>query len=212
MQWFAESAAEKTPDKWTFDKFGRSVQKRFAIANDIGKAENERLIWNKNVRQLTEQIRAKRDSIWVYVLKNIYSPLFLGRRKFDVVVGNPPWIAYRYIQDRVYQQEIKKLIHDYDLQSPHEKNLNTHMELATLFFEHCRRVYLQQNGTIAFVMPRSVIIPSKQHRAFHVAGLDASMKVVGKRRQVRQAAGMFINRIDAIAEQILKLPYKDKRG
>jgi hypothetical protein len=36
----------------------------------------------------------KRDSIWAYVIKNAYKPLFFIKR-FDFIVGNPPWVVFR---------------------------------------------------------------------------------------------------------------------
>lgn len=107
-----------------------------------------------------------------YVLQNTSRPLILSYRKFDVVAGNPPWISYRYIQDETYQAEIKKLAREYGLLAPNEMKLHTQMELATVFFEHCRHRYLKINGTIAFVMPRSVITGAKQHRAFQQRGFS----------------------------------------
>ncbi|MEM4186073.1 MAG: hypothetical protein QW801_02205, partial [Candidatus Caldarchaeum sp.] len=34
----------------------------------------------------------KRDTVWGFILKNYYKPIFLNKRKFDVIVGNPPWL------------------------------------------------------------------------------------------------------------------------
>ena len=99
--------------------------------------------------------------------------------KFAPMVGNPPWIAYRYLQDSTYQAEIKRLTRDYELLAPDEIKLNTQMELATLFFEHCRQVYLRPEGTIAFVMPRSVITPAKQHYAFQQRGFSQILDLKG---------------------------------
>ena len=36
---------------------------------------------------------AGRDSIWKFILQNTYKPVFL-KNKFDLVVGNPPWLTY----------------------------------------------------------------------------------------------------------------------
>ena len=47
---------------------------------------------------LAEKIRNRQDTIWAFVLRNNLRPLFLHNR-YDVVVGNPPWLAYRYVSD-----------------------------------------------------------------------------------------------------------------
>jgi hypothetical protein len=52
-------------------------------------------------------IRQKRDSIWAFVIRKGYRPALL-RGRFNFVVGNPPWLSYRYITDPDYQAEVKK--------------------------------------------------------------------------------------------------------
>ncbi len=145
---------------------------RTSSTSDPRKREGERAAWDANVRLLSRLLEERRDSIWIYVLQNISRPLFLKEQKFDVIVGNPPWIAYRYIEDPTYQGAIKKLIREYHLLEPDQTELYTQMEVATLFFEHCRRVYLKPSGAIAFVMPRSVITAAKQHYAFRRMGFS----------------------------------------
>lgn len=56
--------------------------------------------------------------------------------QFDIILGNPPWLAYHFISDPSYQAEIKKrAIHDYAIAPEHQK-LFTHMELATVLLAH----------------------------------------------------------------------------
>lgn len=130
----------------------------------------EASIWNTNVRYLAELIRAGRDTIWVYVLQNVTGPQVLQHRKFDVVVGNPPWLSYRYIQDASYQADVKKLAQEYGLVASSDRKLTTQIELSTIFFAHAATVYLRTGGTLAFVMPRSVITGAKQHQGFQKFG------------------------------------------
>jgi len=107
------------------------------------------------------------DSIWVPVIKSYLTPLaFLGT--FDYVVGNPPWLAYRYIADPGYQSIVKRMIKDtYELVT--DEHLMTHMELATLFFVRSVDKYLKEGGVIGFVMPRA-IFSADQHDAFRGGG------------------------------------------
>ena len=115
-------------------------------------------------RTLQGLIRARRDTIWAFVLKNIYKPLFL-RRKFDFVVGNPPWLSYRYVERGEYQKFLKKQItEEYNLLFG-KAELITQMELGTLFFLRAADLYLKPGGAIAFVLPRS-IFTADQHDAF----------------------------------------------
>jgi len=106
------------------------------------------------------------DIVWRFVLKNAYQPELLARRKFAFVVGNPPWLSYRYVRRRDYQERIRRLVFQYGLLKGRSAHLFTQMELATLFFAFCAGHYLAEGGTLAFVMPRSVLTGAKQHVLF----------------------------------------------
>lgn len=107
------------------------------------------------VQVLSNFMSQNRDSIWAFILKNIYKPVFL-QKKFDVVVGNPPWLAFRYAEPE-YQSFLKRQILDEYRLLPRKKvELITHLELGVLFFLRSADLYLKQNGTIAFVLPRSI--------------------------------------------------------
>src|SRR6266571_552180 len=166
-------------DQAKFGEFSDFALKKLSTGGNSWESTAERATWSSNARQLANQIKEGRDSIWGYVLQNTSRPLVLSYRKFDIVAGNPPWIAYRYIQDQTYQAEIKKLTREYALLAPSDMKLNTQMELATLFFEHCRQMYLKPGGTIAFVMPRSVITGAKQHYAFQQRGFSKVIDLKG---------------------------------
>lgn len=158
----AANALEQTQ----FSDFSDFAIKKLSVVGNSWDSSTERVTWSSNARQLAKQISEGRDTIWVYVLQNTSQPLILSYRKFDVVAGNPPWLSYRYIQDQAYQGEIKKLTREYGLLAPNQKKLNTQIELATIFFEHSRRMYMKPEGTIAFVMPRSILTGAKQHYRF----------------------------------------------
>jgi len=109
---------------------------------------------------LKDLIEKNRDSIWAFVLKNIYKPLFLKNR-FDFVIGNPPWLAFRYAEPE-YQKFLKEQItKNYNLLSGRGE-LITHLELGTLFLLRAADLYLKEGGTITFVLPRS-IFTADQH-------------------------------------------------
>ncbi len=118
------------------------------------------------------------DSVWIPVIKSHVVPV-LFKNSFDYVVGNPPWIAYRYIVNPDYQAKVKYLVKDvYRLVT--DEHLITHMEMATLFFVRCLDLYLRDNGMIGFVMPRS-IFSADQHDAFRrgsVARVKYQFKLV----------------------------------
>jgi methylase of polypeptide subunit release factors len=123
-------------------------------------------LWRPNLQLMRKLVAEGRDTIWAFILKNYYRPAYLRQHPFDIVAGNPPWLSYRYITDPGYQKQVKQLVFSYGLLSRKEVKLFTQMEAATLFFNLAADVYLKKGGTIAFVMPRSVLTGAKQHQRF----------------------------------------------
>ncbi|MEM4302893.1 MAG: N-6 DNA methylase, partial [Candidatus Caldarchaeum sp.] len=100
----------------------------------------------------------KRDTVWGFILKNYYKPIFLNKRKFDAVVGNPPWIIYKNIKSEEYQKFVYSLIVDlYKMLSQTRADMVWVMEVATLFLVRTAELYVNENGTISFVMTRGVL-------------------------------------------------------
>ena len=87
-------------------------------------------------------------------------------------MGNPPWIAFRYVEP-AYQTFLKRQItEDYKLLTGRGE-LITHLEVAALFLVRAADLYLRKGGTIAFVLPRS-LFSADQHdglrkRAFRLS-------------------------------------------
>jgi methylase of polypeptide subunit release factors len=106
------------------------------------------------------------DAIWIFVLSNIYAPITLSQSKFDVIVGNPPWIAMRYVENKDYQDFLKAKALFFGLLDSGQVHLFTQMEMATTFFCSCADLYLRDGGLIAFVMPRSILTGALHHINF----------------------------------------------
>ncbi|MEW5722632.1 MAG: N-6 DNA methylase [Thermodesulfobacteriota bacterium] len=113
-------------------------------------------------------IEQERDTIWAFILKNIYKPLFF-RRKFDFIVGNPPWVAFNYL-DPEYQKFLKNQITEIYRLIKGRGELISQLEIATLFLVRAADLYLKYGGTIAFVLPRS-IFTADQHHGFRAGEL-----------------------------------------
>jgi hypothetical protein len=113
---------------------------------------------------LHEFIRKPEDTIWAYILKNQYKPTFLTKQ-FDVVIGNPPWLSFRFVEKGEYQDYLKRLIVKECGLLEGAGHLITHLELGTLFFVRCASLYLKSTGKIGFVLPRS-IFTADQHDRF----------------------------------------------
>ncbi|MDW8319827.1 MAG: N-6 DNA methylase [Armatimonadota bacterium] len=141
---------------------------------------NRQYLWLQNLRLMRWLLQPPAtDTVWQFILKNAYRPELLARRKFAFVVGNPPWLSYRFIQRADYQKQVRALtLRRYQLVDPSDANLFTQMEMATLFFAFAAEHYLANRGKIAFVMPRSVITGAKQHVLFRQRFIESAALLI----------------------------------
>jgi hypothetical protein len=100
------------------------------------------------------------DNLWKFVLRNYGIPPLL-RRKFDVVIGNPPWLSYREAKKSI-KQMIDGIAEQYEVQSPVQTK--TSFNLAVAFFL-ASSDFVKPRGKIAFVFPLSVL-ESPAHAPF----------------------------------------------
>lgn len=131
---------------------------------------HEGTLWRYNVEVATKLVREKKNSIWAFILKNAFRPTFIRRRKAEYVVGNPPWLSYRYIKDADYKTRVRQLATDLGLTSRKSAHLLTQLDLSTIFYRHCEAGFLAEGGKMAMILPRSVIIGAKQHALFQEQG------------------------------------------
>jgi len=135
---------------------------------NVPKVESDWWLWEKNLLLMRWLLQHPvTDTVWRFILKNAYRPTLLARRKFSFVVGNPPWLSYRYVNEPRYQKRLRELATKrYKLLSSSDTYLFTHIELATIFFAFCAEHYLANGGTLAFVMPRSILTGAEHHAKF----------------------------------------------
>jgi hypothetical protein len=127
---------------------------------------NEVEILKLTLGTILDLIDLGRDDIWIYMINNVYMPSVLREIKFDILVGNPPWIVLRSIENKDYQEYIKKQFILYELISGEQTHLVTDIEVATLFFCMTSDLYLNEGGIIGFLLPRSVITGALHHAEF----------------------------------------------
>lgn len=100
-----------------------------------------------------------RDSIWKFILQNLYKPYFLAN-KIDYIIGNPPWITYSDVTNEDYQDTLEKLATKYSIK-PQKVADMPHLEIAAIFLTYCTNYFLKENGKLAFVLPRSFFMASQ---------------------------------------------------
>ncbi|MGP5014525.1 N-6 DNA methylase [Glutamicibacter ardleyensis] len=97
-----------------------------------------------------------RDSIWGYFVRNQVRPLWLSMksRRVDVLVGNPPWVSYRFMTDDM-QTQFKAFSEARNLW--HGLKMAPTQDLVGLFAVRAVEKYLNDGGTFGFVVPLSVL-------------------------------------------------------
>lgn len=116
-----------------------------------------------------------RDSIWKFIVQNLYKPYFLAA-KFDYVIGNPPWFTYSSIKNEEYQNILNALADKYDVKPAKVANF-PHLEIAAIFLSYCSSYFLKNEGKLAFVLPRSFF--SADHHDNTRSGKAKGFRIIG---------------------------------
>ena len=97
-----------------------------------------------------------RDHIWGYYVRNLARPMWLAREanRVDVLVGNPPWLAYRHMTSDM-QNVFRRMSVARGLWAGAE--MATHQDLAGLFVVRACELYLRDGGRFGLVMPNTAI-------------------------------------------------------
>ena len=97
-----------------------------------------------------------RDHIWGYYVRNLARPMWLAREanRIDVLLGNPPWLAYRHMPSDM-QTAFRRLSEARGLWAGAE--MATHQDLAGLFAVRACELYLRTGGKFALVLPNTAL-------------------------------------------------------
>jgi SAM-dependent methyltransferase len=99
--------------------------------------------------------REGRDTIWAYVARNLSRPLALaaGGGWANVLVGNPPWLAFRHMTEAL-QKRFKELAKGEKI---YVGRIPSQNDLCALFTVRASHLYLRPSGRIAFVLPLAAL-------------------------------------------------------
>ncbi len=97
-----------------------------------------------------------RNHIWGYVARNLSRPVWLAsdRRKADVVVGNPPWVAYRSMSQGM-QKRFRDAAKTAEIFVGGKSA--TASDMSAYFFTRAVDLYMRPGGRIAFVLPYAAL-------------------------------------------------------
>ena len=93
-----------------------------------------------------------RNHIWGYVARNLARPVWLSSeaQKADVVIGNPPWLAFRRMKGDFQNRYRTEAIAAKVWWSGRGTSAN---DLSAYFFHRVALLYMRREGRIALVMP-----------------------------------------------------------
>ncbi len=106
-----------------------------------------------------------RDHIWGYYIRNLARPEWLSRieNRVDVLVGNPPWLSYRFMPDTRKPSTGNKTMQERFREMSRARRLWTgtsvapQQDLSGLFVARMIQLYLTMEGRFGFVMPNAVV-------------------------------------------------------
>ena len=104
--------------------------------------------------------RGGKDSFWPIILRNSFAPIMIGN-KFDYVVGNPPWIAWKSMS-KSYREGSLEVWKSYGI---FEKNAydkkTTHDDFGMAVTYVAIDQYLKIGGEMVFLIPASFLKSTK---------------------------------------------------
>ena len=114
--------------------------------------EPTRNVLAETYEQLAALRSEGRDHIWGFAARNLVRPVWLGQgdQRPDVLVGNPPWLSYRYM-DGGMQARFRAECQELGIWAG--GRVATQQDLSAYFYVRCAELYLRSGGRIAFVMP-----------------------------------------------------------
>jgi hypothetical protein len=117
--------------------------------------------------QVTALSVARRDGVWARLIENAYAPLFAG--KFDVIVGNPPWLTWTRLP-KSWRDQSESLWRRCGLwYTPEEANDSFSFQsadIATLVFGISLERYATADGVVGLLTPAALINADPGGRAF----------------------------------------------
>lgn len=175
---------DTTVGKFEIPKF-EDYSKASEFLNNLSKSIDEKthfeIFWNKvvnrlvndNYKNVVEKLfyklynlhNASMDSYWPIILRNSFAPILIGN-KFDYVVGNPPWIAWKSMS-KSYRKGTLQVWKSYGI---FEKNgydqKTTHDDFGMAVTYVSIDKYLKIGGKMVFLLPTSFLKSTKGGQGF----------------------------------------------
>ncbi|QOW64933.1 N-6 DNA methylase (plasmid) [Rothia amarae] len=170
------SALERFVEEYEyhFSESDMPIDLDYSFEDDITVAKN----LFKQIAVLAQQ---GRNGVWARLIENAYAPVFAG--KFDVVVGNPPWISWKNLPAswRNQTEDIWRRCGMWEVaRQPGENYSTPNGDIATLVYAISVSRYAKPGGYVGLLVPRALAIAdpgSKLFRQFHLAPSPRDMEL-----------------------------------
>lgn len=155
---FLKNLNQHIDDRCDFEIFWNTVDNRFVDTK-------YRSVVEELFNRLYVLHRAGNDSFWPIILRNSFAPILIGN-KFDFVVGNPPWIAWKSMS-KSYREGTLEIWKSYGI---FEKNAydkkTTHDDFGMAVTYVAVDKYLKEKGNMVFLLPASFLKSTKGGEGF----------------------------------------------
>lgn len=143
---------------------GSPIPSLSAVFRRYSVAEADQSVLSETFKTMCDLHDNGANHIWGYYARNLARPFWLAlpQNRVDVLVGNPPWLSYRYMTGEM-QQQFRALSTERGLWAG--AAVATNQDLSALFVLRAIERYLPTGGQFGFVMPWAVL-RSRQFAGF----------------------------------------------
>lgn len=110
------------------------------------------------------------NGIWARIVTNFMTTASLG--KFDIIVGNPPWIDWKNLPTG-YRERVKQLCIDRNLFSGDSITGGINLNICALITHVAASNWLKEDGVLAFLMPDTILF-QQTYEGFRLLKLSES--------------------------------------
>jgi hypothetical protein len=121
-------------------------------SKDLTKEIKERI--SSLAQQFVELEKNEWNGIWARIITNFLTTANLG--KFDLVVGNPPWIDWKNLPAG-YRERVKEICIERHLFSGDSLTGGINLNICALISNVSAQNWLKNDGVLAFLMPQSIL-------------------------------------------------------
>lgn len=153
-------ALDRVSLDYMFNRMGKDVEMGIEFNESMakvikGKYFTEDLIkeWDAPLRYTYDQIltlhRQNWNGIWFRIVRNFFWSATAG--KFDLVIGNPPWVRWSRLPD-LYRERVKPTCEHYGIFSKTRRHGGNELDISAMITYTVADKWLNAGGHLAFVI------------------------------------------------------------